>query len=71
MPKLSPAELSRLKAEKDARENHELMLNRKRQEELRQHQLQLQQARLQQQQGGVPQAVSLIIEISGSHFPTG
>lgn len=55
MPKFTPAELSRMKAEKDARDAHELMMNRKRQDELRQ--MQLQQARLQQQGGGA-QAVS-------------
>lgn len=57
MPKLTPAELSRMKAERDARDSHELLLQRKRQEELRQ--LQIQHTRLQQQQqGGVPQVVS-------------
>lgn len=55
MPKFTPAELSRMKAEKDARDTHDLLMTRKRQEEMRL--MQLQQARLQQQ-GGVPQAVS-------------
>jgi chromatin modification-related protein VID21 len=35
MPKRTPAELSRLKAEKEARELQEVQLARKRQEELR------------------------------------
>lgn len=57
LPKLSPAELSRMKAEKDAHASQQLMLERKRQEEVRaQHLQQIQQQRLQQQ--GMQQGVS-------------
>lgn len=44
LPKLTPAELSRMKAEKDARDTQEQAMLRRRQEEMRQ------QAALQQQQ---------------------
>lgn len=63
MPKYTPAELSRMKAEKDAREMHEATLLRKRQEEARQLQQQ-QQQRVQQ----VPNTVRRAC-FSGRYFP--
>lgn len=49
MPKLTPAELSRMKAEKDARDNQELLLRRRNEAELvrQQHLMREQAQRLQ------------------------
>lgn len=37
LPKLTPAELSRMKAEKESRDHQEMMMARRRHDDLRQH----------------------------------
>ncbi|EIW85452.1 hypothetical protein CONPUDRAFT_98516, partial [Coniophora puteana RWD-64-598 SS2] len=53
MPRLTPAELSRMKADKDARDNAEMML-RRRQQDLAQQQLRAQQQQQGAQAAGQP-----------------
>lgn len=54
LPKLSPQELSRMKAEKDLRDSQDLALAHKRQDELRQNLLLREQAAQAQRAGGLP-----------------
>lgn len=66
MPKIGPQELSRMKAEKDARENREQMILRQRQSDLETTRIMQQRA----QQGGQPPTVSGVSPMCIDRFLT-
>ncbi|KAI0693277.1 hypothetical protein BC835DRAFT_1354362 [Cytidiella melzeri] len=72
LPKMTPAELSRMKAEKDAHTNHQAIMDRKRQEELRaQHLAQMQQQQRMQQQGAQQLAQNGVMRVPASGLAAG